>query len=104
MATYYRSDNEKDSFAQPSYVIFNHSFKGPRDSYKINSDISAFRFDIYKLYETLDRIDFNIQDQQSNLLSGHTEQSNQETHVGTDELLGRINSLKSRISSLERGL
>lgn len=103
MAIYYKEDEEKDKFVQPSFVKFNHRFRGMRESYKINSDISAFRFDVHKLYEVLDRINEDIVDQQDRLLDGHSESSNNSTHVGTEDLCSRLNSLSNRVFRLERG-
>lgn len=103
MATYYKEEEEKDRFVQPSFVRFNHRFRGTRESYKANADISAFLYDISKLYEALERIDANVISQQSRLLDGHTESSNQGVHKGTDDLCSRIESLKNRIFRLERG-
>lgn len=103
MAIYYKTKEEKDRFAQPHFVRFNHRFQGFRESYKINSDMSAFLFDVYKLYETLDRIDLSRDDQQIKILEGNTESSNESTHQGTDELCARLSSLKNRVFRLERG-
>lgn len=70
MARTYRDYTEQDWFMEPSFIRFHHRFRGHRESYKINADLGAIRFDIYKMYQEIDGTLARLDDKLTDILEG----------------------------------
>lgn len=93
MATYYRTDDQKEWFMQPSFVRYRHRFRGQRESFKVNSDIHAMRYDLFHLYEKFDRLNTDLDTGLDYLLD----------LLDSAEVINRLEAIRHRVLRLEQG-
>lgn len=60
----------RDFVSAPSFVRWRHRFRGQRESYKFNAEISAFIFDVRRLYEKYGALDAKLSEHVFVLVNG----------------------------------
>jgi predicted RNA-binding protein associated with RNAse of E/G family len=115
MATLYSEIDKSDWYYQPNFVRFRHRYRGVRESYKINTEITQYYYDIRKIFNESESIRDDLDTYSDIILNGGTIdgcvyyevlsatpiESNLEL-IGLSELAIRTEKLRNRTKILER--
>jgi hypothetical protein len=115
MAILYSEIDKTDWYYEPNFVRMRHRYRGIRESYKTNTEITQYYYDIRNIFNKAESTRDDLDDYTEKLIEGGsvdgceyywsegaTPVLGEVNLLGIDELASRIDKLRNRVKMLER--